>query len=192
MCIRDRSLKVLSTSGNSGAPPRVQSMWRKYGQKPLKPELCSGRPNRLERLYYKCYAKYCKARLLVDQDIKTYERVNIFSRGEHNHTVQILQVSRKQLDDASTCPPLALGGGMQSGDLPVRTPPGNYPHSSRNPEETHPGNALPFYTVPSAGDGAAPMDLTTVKSSQQMASSTMSSKSSLWEPRPSLGEIDPA
>eukprot|EP00658_Telonema_sp_P-2_P020485 TRINITY_DN180_c0_g2_i2.p1 TRINITY_DN180_c0_g2~~TRINITY_DN180_c0_g2_i2.p1 ORF type:complete len:379 (-),score=100.40 TRINITY_DN180_c0_g2_i2:447-1583(-) len=103
----DVHLKVMSASGDGPQGPRVQNMWRKYGQKPLKPvNLPNGEVARtLDRLYYKCYHKECKARLLVDLDIQTQEQVNILSKGEHDHDVPILRVSMQSLGGSTTSEP---------------------------------------------------------------------------------------
>eukprot|EP00656_Telonema_subtile_P053139 TRINITY_DN75_c0_g1_i6.p1 TRINITY_DN75_c0_g1~~TRINITY_DN75_c0_g1_i6.p1 ORF type:complete len:741 (-),score=165.62 TRINITY_DN75_c0_g1_i6:136-2358(-) len=96
----DIQIKVVSDPDAPPGPqgPRVQNMWRKYGQKVLKPGVggFNFQSRTLDRLYYKCYQKDCKARLLVDVDNASQEQVQIHVKGEHSHEVPVLRVSWEQ------------------------------------------------------------------------------------------------
>eukprot|EP00656_Telonema_subtile_P023732 TRINITY_DN2531_c0_g1_i2.p1 TRINITY_DN2531_c0_g1~~TRINITY_DN2531_c0_g1_i2.p1 ORF type:complete len:673 (-),score=116.26 TRINITY_DN2531_c0_g1_i2:273-2291(-) len=88
-------IKVLCDPNGPQGPrgPKVQNLWRKYGQKVLRPlsTTFGAEPASrvLDRMYYKCYLKECKARLIVDMDRATGKRVVVQPKGEHNHEVPV-------------------------------------------------------------------------------------------------------
>eukprot|EP00656_Telonema_subtile_P053136 TRINITY_DN75_c0_g1_i3.p1 TRINITY_DN75_c0_g1~~TRINITY_DN75_c0_g1_i3.p1 ORF type:complete len:691 (-),score=141.30 TRINITY_DN75_c0_g1_i3:170-2242(-) len=91
---KDIQIKVMCNASDNPQGPRVQNMWRKYGHKPLKPGTGPYGDSRvLDRLYYKCYDKNCKARLLVDLVKETQEQIHVNAKGKHNHDVPVLRVS---------------------------------------------------------------------------------------------------
>eukprot|EP00658_Telonema_sp_P-2_P082740 TRINITY_DN87_c0_g1_i4.p1 TRINITY_DN87_c0_g1~~TRINITY_DN87_c0_g1_i4.p1 ORF type:complete len:778 (+),score=144.83 TRINITY_DN87_c0_g1_i4:132-2465(+) len=71
-------------------------LWQKYGQKCLfksapGPDSTIGSGSIL-RLYYKCYATGCRAKLKIDIDQTTGERTSVSPCGVHNHHVTLATV----------------------------------------------------------------------------------------------------
>eukprot|EP00656_Telonema_subtile_P037211 TRINITY_DN4136_c0_g1_i2.p1 TRINITY_DN4136_c0_g1~~TRINITY_DN4136_c0_g1_i2.p1 ORF type:complete len:644 (+),score=79.92 TRINITY_DN4136_c0_g1_i2:136-2067(+) len=74
---------------------QVQMLWRKYGERNLigNQETTDSGPRKIDRQYYKCTQRDCKARLKVDVEQGTNVQVSSSASGVHNHPTRVVQVA---------------------------------------------------------------------------------------------------
>jgi len=79
----------------AGSEFQTQNLWLKYGEKVLSKGTNAN--SKVRRAYFKCYSTECLARLTVDTEPESGERLQVRSLGVHNHAVNV----DKSSDDSS-------------------------------------------------------------------------------------------
>eukprot|EP00658_Telonema_sp_P-2_P046718 TRINITY_DN34_c0_g1_i1.p2 TRINITY_DN34_c0_g1~~TRINITY_DN34_c0_g1_i1.p2 ORF type:complete len:282 (-),score=85.55 TRINITY_DN34_c0_g1_i1:247-1092(-) len=87
--VNDVDLKVLP--GGPRGKRQIKSLWHKYGHKTVNSQ-DRGQTRQVHRLYYKCSMQGCNARLYMDQDANTGQKLRLEAIGTHNHDIHALNI----------------------------------------------------------------------------------------------------